>query len=81
MTTYTEELYCFVSWYDLLLMEEQQTAKYIYRLTYLIKERVDLQDLYSIDEAQNKALKVERLQNKALPFRNATERTSGGTRT
>jgi len=68
-----------VSWYDLSLMEEQQTAKYIYRLKYLIQERMDLQDLYCIDEAQSKAMKVERLQNKALPFKNTEERTSGGT--
>jgi len=40
---------------------------------------VALQDLYSVDEAQNKAMKVERLQNKALSFMNAVERTSDDT--
>jgi len=66
---------------DLSLTEEQQTTKYIHGLKYSIQKRVDLQDLYSVDEAQNKAMKVERLQNKTLPFKNATERTSDGTRT
>ena len=60
---------------------EQQTAKYIHELKYPIQERVALQDLYSVDELQNKVMKIERLQNKAFLFKNATERTSGGTRT
>ena len=81
VTTYTEEFYHLALRCDLSLTEEQQTAKYIHRLKYPIQERVALQDLYSIDKAQNKAMKVERLQNKALPFKNAAERTSGGTRT
>jgi len=62
-------------------MEEQQTIKYIHELKYPIRERVTLQDLYSIDEAQNKTMKVVRLQNKALPFKNTSKRTSGGTQT
>ena len=53
-------------------MEEQQTAKYIHELKYLIQKRVTLQDVYSVDEAQNKAMKVERLQNKTLSFKNTT---------
>ena len=66
---------------NLSLTEEQQTIKYIHGLKYPIQERVALQDLYFIDEAQNKAMKVERLQNKTLPFKNAVERTSSGIRT
>ena len=62
---------------DLSLSEEQQqTAKYIHTLKY----HVALQDLYSVDEAHNKVIKVERLQNKALPFKNAAKKTSSGTK-
>jgi len=50
-------------------MEEQHAAKYISGLKYLIQERVILHDVFSIDEAHNKALKIERLQSKAPPFR------------
>jgi len=56
-----------VSQCDLSLTEEQHTTKYIHRLKYHIQECVALQDLYSVNEAQNKAMKFERLQNKALP--------------
>jgi len=78
VTTYTEEFYHLTSRYDLSLTEEQQTTKYIHGLKYPIQELVTLQDLYSVDKAQNKTMKVERLQNKALPFKNTAERTFGG---
>jgi len=81
VTANTEEFYHLASRCDLSLTEEQLTAKYIHELKYTIQERMALQDLYSIDEAQNKAMKVERLQNKALPFKNAIEKIIGGTRT
>jgi len=42
---------------------------------------VTLQDLYYVDEVQNKAMKVERLQNKVLPFKNKAERISDRIRT
>jgi len=51
VTAYTEEFYRLVWQCDLSLMEEQQTAKYIHRLKYLILERMVVQDLYSVDEA------------------------------
>ena len=81
MTTYMEEFHHLTSRCDLSLTEEQHTAKYIHRLKYSIQERVDLQDVYSVDEAQNKAKKVVRLQNNILSFKDTTERTSGNTRT
>jgi len=42
---------------------------------------VAIQDVFSADEAQNKAMKIERLQNRALSFKGALEKTSGGSRT
>jgi len=47
---------------------------------YSVQEHVALQDVFSVDEAQNKAMKIERLHNKTLPFKRAAERTSGNTR-
>ena len=61
MTAYTEEFYRLASWCDLSMTEEQQTAKYIHGLKNPIQECVALQDVYSIDKAQNKTMKVERL--------------------
>jgi len=43
------------------MSEEQHAAKYISDLQYLIQERVILHDVFSVDEAHNKALKIERL--------------------
>jgi len=54
------------------MTEEQQAAKYISGLKYPIQERVILHDAFSIDEAHTKALKVERLQSRASPFRHPT---------
>ena len=51
-------------------MDEQQTAKYISRLKYSIQERVILHDVFSVNEAHNKAMKIERLHSRAPPFRN-----------
>ena len=53
-------------------MEEQQAIKYINDLKYPIQERVILHDVSFVDEAHNKAMKIERLQSKAPPFRRPT---------
>jgi len=42
-------------------MEEQHISKYINELKYSIQECVIIQEVSFIDEAQNKALKIERL--------------------
>jgi len=34
--------------------------------------------VFSVDEAHNKAMKVKRLQSRAIPFKSTAERTSGG---
>ena len=39
-----------------------------------------LQDVFSIDKAKNKVMKIERLQSRTLPFKGAAERTSDNTR-
>jgi len=51
------------------MMEEHQTAKYISGLKYRIQERVIFHDVFFIDEAHNKVIKIERLQSRAPPFR------------
>ena len=51
------------------MTDEQQTVKYISGLKYPIQERVILHDGFIIDEAHNKAIKIERLHRRALPFR------------
>ena len=51
------------------MMEEQQTAQYVNGLSYTIQERVALHDMFSIDEAHNKTMKIERLQSRAPLFR------------
>ena len=79
MAAYTEEFYRLSLRCDLSMTEEQQTAKYINGLKYSIQERVALQDVFSIDKAENKVMKIERLHSRALPFKGATERTSGNT--
>ena len=47
------------------MTEEKQAIKYISGLRYPIQELVIFHDVFSIDEAHNKALKIERLQSKA----------------
>jgi len=54
---------------DLSLTEEQQNAQYIHRLNYPIQERVAIQDVFSVNEAQNKVMKIGRLQSRAPPSR------------
>ena len=54
-----EEFYCLSSRCDLSLTEEQQISKYINGLKYSIQERVTIQDVFSIDKAQNKAIKTK----------------------
>ena len=39
-----------------------------------------IQDVFSVDEVQNKAMKIERLQSRALPFKGAAERISDNTK-
>jgi len=43
------------------MMEEQQTVQYVNRLKYTIQERVALNDMFSVDKAYNKTMKIERL--------------------
>jgi len=50
-------------------------------MKYSIQERVALQDMFSVIEAQNKAMKIERLHNRDLPFKGAAERTFDNIRT
>ena len=69
VSTYMEEFYRLASRCDLSLTEKQQTAKYIYELNYPIQERVAITDVFSVDEAQNKVMKIERLRSKAPPPR------------
>jgi len=66
---------------DLSMMEGQQAVKYISGLKYPIQERVILHDVFSIDKAHNKAIKIERLQSRAAPFKSVVEKTSSNTRT
>ena len=46
-------------------MEEQQTSNYINRLKYSIQKRVVLQDVFYVNEAQNKGMKIKRLQGRS----------------
>ena len=46
---------------QLILTEEEQTLKYINGLKYSIQEQVAFQDIASVDEAQNKVMKIKRL--------------------
>jgi len=63
------------------MTEEQQAAKYISTLKYHIQERVILHDVFSVDEAYKKVMKIKRLQNKDLPFKSIAKKTSNSTRT
>jgi len=69
VAAYMKEFYHLSSQCELSMTNEQQTAKYISKLKYLIQERVILHDVFSIDEAYNKAMKIERLYSTAPPFR------------
>ena len=69
MSAYTVEFYRLAPRCDLSLTEEQQTAKYIYGLNYPIQGRVAIKDVFSVDEAQNSAMKIKRLRSRALSFR------------
>jgi len=80
-TTYTEEFYRLSSRGDLSMTDEHQTAKYIIMLKYPIQDRVILHDVFSVDEAHNKTIKIERLKSKALPFKSVAEKTSSSIRT
>ena len=71
------EFYRLPSQCDLSLTEKQQTSKYINGLKYSIQERMAFQDMFSVNEAQNKVMRIERLQSRALPFKGAAEKTSG----
>jgi len=75
VAAYTEKFYRLSSRCDLSLTEEQHTSKFING-----QERVALQDVFSVDEAQNKVMKIERLQSRVLPFEGATKRTFDNTR-
>ena len=61
VSAYAEEFYRFASRCDLSLTEEKQIVIYIHELNYPIQERGAIQDVFSVDEAQNKAMKIERL--------------------
>jgi len=63
------------------MTEEQQAAKYISGLKYPIQEHMILHDVFSVDEAHNKTMKIEMLQNRASPFKSVAEKTSSNTRT
>ena len=63
------------------MTEEKQTAKCISGLKYPIQECVILYDVFSINKAHNKVMKIERLQSRASPFKSVAEKTSSNTRT
>jgi len=44
-------------------------TKYISGLKYAIQKRLILHDMFFVNEAHNKAMKIERLQSRAPPFR------------
>jgi len=62
------------------MTDEQQTAKYINGLKYPIQEHVILHDVFSVDEAHNKAMKNERLHSRVPPFKRPMllEKSLGG---
>jgi len=51
------------------MLDEQQAVKCINGLKYPIQERMILHDMFSIDEAQNKVMKNERLHSRTQPLR------------
>ena len=60
LVAYTEEFYRLSSRCNLSVMEEQ-ISKYINGLKYSIQECEAIQDVFSVDEAQNKVMKIEML--------------------
>ena len=65
---YTEEFYRLISRCELSMTEKQRT-KYVNGLRYTIQERVAFNDVFAVDEAHNKAMKIGRIQSRALLFR------------
>ena len=61
---------------DLSMTEDQQPTKYISGLKYPIQECVNLHDVLSVDEAHNKAMKIEKLLNRVSPFKSVAKKTS-----
>jgi len=57
-------------------MMEEQAVKCTSGLKYPIQERVILHDMFSINEAHNKTMKIERLQNTASTFKSVAGKTS-----
>jgi len=53
---------------ELSMTEEQLTVKYVNGLRYTIQERIALHSVFSVDEAHNKAMKIER-QSRTPPSR------------
>jgi len=51
------------------MTEEQQATKYISGLKYPIQEHVILHDVFFVDEAHNKGMKIERLHSRAPSLR------------
>ena len=63
------------------MMEEQHVVKYISDLKYPIQECVILYDVFSVNEAHNKVMKIERLKIRALSFKSVAEKTFNNKRT
>ena len=72
VAAYTEEFYRLSLRFDLSMMEEQQASKYISSLKNPIQECVIIHNVFSVDEAHNKAMKIERLQSRAPHLRRPT---------
>ena len=53
------------------MTDEQQAKKYVSGLKYPTQEHMILHDMFSIDEAHCKTMKIERLQNS--PFKSSRE--------
>ena len=60
VSEYTEEFFRLSTCCDLLETEEQQAGRYLSGFKYSIQEKIGLQIVWSVDEAHNLALKVER---------------------
>ena len=72
--TYTEEFYC--PHHDAIYpwRKNNKQKKYISSLKYPIQKCVILYNIFSVDEVYNKAMKIERLQNRATPFKSLAEK-------